>query len=278
MIGIPMRFYRIARLTLLILGTYAAIVLIALFFENKLVYPASVVAEYSQVQSNLGIREVTFKSADGTLIHARYAAREGSTGAILVSHGNGGNIDDQVIFIRNVRERFERPVLVYDYPGYGRSGGAPSETGCYDAGEAAHRWLVETQRIPANRILLLGHSLGGGVTIELSRRVDSEAMFLVSTFENLPKAAKARFFFLPCEWLMANRFESVKKLPGYRKPVFISHGDRDATIPYVQAERLYEAANAPKRLRIIEGGNHNDAASSNVLVEAREFFERECPK
>ena len=77
--------------------------------------------------------------------------------------------------MRNLHRHLGRSVLAYDYPGYGKSDGRPTEAGCYPAGEAAYRWLTDERKVPADRVVLLGESLGGGVAVELAIRHDHEA-------------------------------------------------------------------------------------------------------
>ena len=77
-------------------------------------------------------------------------------------------------------------VLLFDYPGYGRCEGRPTEAGCYASAEAAYRWLTDEAKIPADRIILFGESLGGGPAVELATRHDHRALVLVFTFTTLP--------------------------------------------------------------------------------------------
>src|SRR5262249_6996755 len=74
-------------------------------------------------------------------------------------HGNAGNLSQRGESIRRWQELLDQAVLIFDYPGYGRSGGKPSEAGCYAAADAAYDWLVQ-KRVPAQRILPYGRSPG----------------------------------------------------------------------------------------------------------------------
>jgi len=246
---------------------------IAKLFENKLVYPGDPASVSWSESLDRSVRNVEFTSSEETKIHGWFLPCDGGTGAILVSHGNGGNLSHRDSLIHQLRNAFNRSVLIYDYPGYGKSEGKPSEAGCYSAGTAALEWLEQTEKIPPNRVILFGESLGGGVAVELAIRHESEALLLFSTFATLPKAAKSKFPFLPCEWLMSNRFESVSKLPKYRKPVFISHGDADEVIPFAHGQLLFDAANEPKRFLARSGASHNSPISAELLQEARQFLD-----
>src|SRR5207248_5963463 len=131
-------------------------------------------------------------------------------------------------------QQLEMPVLIFDYPGYGRSEGSPSEAGCYAAAEAAYAWLVQTQQVPPGQIILYGGSLGGGVAVELARRQPHRALILVSTFTSIPDMAQQLYPWLPARWLVRNRFDSLAKIGQCTQPVFIAHGTADGLLPYTQ--------------------------------------------
>ncbi len=244
-------------------------------FENDLVYPATKAADGWSEPGDPETQDVWLNSADGTKIHAWYLPCDGAAGAIHFSHGNGGNLSHRGGSIRTLRDSFRRSVLIYDYPGYGKSDGRPTEAGVYAAADAAWDWLA--LKYPPERIVLFGESLGGGVAVELATRHDCAGLVLFSTFESLPKAAKAKIPWLPCETLMSNRFDSASKIARVRKPVFIAHGDSDEVIPFSHSQRLFELANAPKKFRLRPGSTHNMPYDPEVCEEARKFIETEAP-
>jgi fermentation-respiration switch protein FrsA (DUF1100 family) len=104
--------------------------------------------------------------------------------------------------------------------------------------------------------VLLGESLGGGVTVELGTRHDHQAMALVSTFTSLPDVAATHYPWLPCRALMTNRFDSRSKLGRCRRPVLVVHGTADELVPFGLGERLFGAANEPKQFLPVEGAGH----------------------
>ncbi len=263
----------ILRWSLFLLLFWIAVMLIFKALENSLIYPGTKAADGWIEPTDLATQEVWLNSSDGTKIHAWYLPCDGATGAIHFSHGNGGNLSHRDAAIHSLRDSFRRSVLIYDYPGYGHSEGRPSEAGVYAAAEAAWSWLKE--KFPEDRIVLFGESLGGGVAVELATRHNCEGLVLFSTFESLPKAAKAKMPWLPCETLMSNRFDNAAKLPGIHRPVFLAHGDADEVIPFEHSQRLFELANEPKRLRIRPGGTHNMPYDPEICAEAKEFIEGE---
>lgn len=260
------------RWSIFLLGFWLSTMLIFKLFENSLVYPGMTAAEGWAEPSDPATKEIWLTSSDGTKIHAWYLPCQGATGAVHFSHGNGGNLSHRDQSIQQLRDSFGRSVLVYDYPGYGHSEGRPTEAGIYSAAEAAWDWLKE--KYPEERIVLFGESLGGGVAVELATRHDCAGLVLFSTFASLPKAAKAKLPWLPCETLMSNRFDNAAKLPGIRRPVFITHGDADEVIPIAQAEVLFEIANEPKRFYRRLGGTHNRPYDPAICKAARLFLEQ----
>ena len=266
---------KLFRRSLFLLILWVAVMLFFKSLENDLVYPATKASDGWSEPSDPATQDVWLSVKDGTKIHAWYLPCEGADGAILFSHGNGGNLSHRDGSLHILRDTFRRSVLIYDYPGYGKSGGTPSESGVYDAGTAAWEWL-RAKHSP-NRIVLFGESLGGGVAIELAKRDTCEGLVLFSTFTSLPKAAKAKMPWLPCETLMSNRFDNAAKLPLIRRPVFIAHGDADEVIPFAHSQRLFELANEPKQFRARIGGTHNMPFDPEICHAARRFIETEAP-
>jgi fermentation-respiration switch protein FrsA (DUF1100 family) len=57
-------------------------------------------------------------------------------------------------------------------------------------------------------------------------------------------------------FLAKNRFESARKISSVKCPALIAHATNDPVIPVEQGRKLYESARDPKRLVIVEGGEH----------------------
>lgn len=218
------------------------------------------------------IADVTFTAPDGNSIHAWWLPPPGGTKrVILYCHGKGGNLSHRGGVMADLQTQLGCGVLQFDYPGYGKSGGWPTEEACYAAAEAAMAWLADVKGVPAGEVVLFGESLGGGVASELAVRHPVRGLALVFTFTTLPDAAAHRFPFLPCHLLMSTRFDSVGKLPLVSCPVVVVHGTADDRIPYPQAEALFAAANEPKRLVRLDGAGHCEWLDPEVWAALREL-------
>ena len=149
-------------------------------------------------------------------------------------------------------------VFAFDYRGFGRNRGRPSESGVYEDALAAYRYLTEERGVPASRIILAGRSLGSAVAVELSTRVTSAGLLLLSTLDSVPAAA-ARFYpWAPVQWLASQRFDSVSKAARVNGPVVMVHGLRDRLIPIDAARGMFARIPGPK-LMLETNGSHNRA-------------------
>ncbi len=165
---------------------------------------------------------------------------------ILYSHGNAANVTAFPGFAGLLRNRFSASVLVYDYRGYGKSGGTPSTSGILADGRAAANWLAAKEGVDVTDIVQWGQSLGGSVAVDLAADSGARGLIVESGFTSLPDMAKRISKALPAKTLLREELSSVDKIAKFRGPVFISHGKADGVIPYEQGERLFEAANEPK--------------------------------
>ena len=261
--------WRTSRFVLIV---YLGVCLVLLFLENKLVFHPATAARDWEPKPTEEIVDVDLTSADGTNIHGWYYPAAQADQALLYLHGNAGNLSHRGQSIVLLSKVLGVSVLIIDYPGYGKSGGKPSESGCYLAADAAYDWLVVQQQFAGEKILLYGGSLGGGVAVDLASRKPHRALVLAKTFTSAPDVAASLYPWLPVRWLMANRFDNLTKIKQCHRPVFISHGDADTLIPHEQGQRLFAAANQPKFFLALPGSNHNDRLPREFFIELKSFL------
>jgi uncharacterized protein len=265
------RFVR--RWALFLGGGYLLVCLVMWLIENRLVFYPTRAAELWNERPVETIQDVNFSTPEGTQIHAWWLPSSSDAPVLVLFPGNAGNLSGRGETIVRMRERLGTSVLIFDYPGYGKSEGKPNEPACYDAGEGALAWLRQEKGIGSEHVILYGESLGGGVATEMAFRHPCRALVLVKSFTSLPAAAKCHYRWLPCHWLMSNRFDSIAKLPDIRCPVFVVGATADSVVPFEHAEALYRKANEPKRLFTDEGSDHNDPLPDSVWDELRAFLD-----
>jgi hypothetical protein len=204
----------------------------------------------------LEAEELSLRSEDGVRLHGFWIAPPGdrALGAILYCHGNGGNVSDRLAHARLLRDA-GFGVLLFDYRGYGRSEGHPTEAGTYRDARAAADAVSE--RAPGTPAFYLGESLGGGVAAQLARERPPRGLVLQSSFTSIRAMARIHYPFLP-RFLVPDAYPTRRRLAEIGAPVLVVHGERDRIVPASEGRALYEAAQDPKRLLLFPEAGHND--------------------
>jgi fermentation-respiration switch protein FrsA (DUF1100 family) len=231
------------------------VVLLAL--ENYLVFHPLKASEEWLEPPNQRIQDVALTAAQGIRLHGWWCPAANPRGIVLYCHGNAGNLSHRRDEIACWQSFLQQSVFIFDYPGYGRSEGKPSEAGCYEAGEAAYNWLVQSQSVPARDILIFGRSLGGGVAVELALNHPHRALVLASGFTSVPAMAQSLYPWLPARWLVRTQFNNLAKIGRVAGPVFVAHGDGDTLVPISHGQELFQAACNPKEFLTLAGQDHN---------------------
>ncbi len=252
--GLPDRHGRLARLP-------DCPLVVTLLFEEKLIYFPSNDFERSPGMLGITHEERALVASDGVSLHGWYlpAPRgRAPVDTVLMCHGNSGNISHRLDRAVLMQKRLRVDLLLFDYRGFGRSEGSPSEEGTYRDALAAYRYLTDERRVAPEKLFLLGESLGAAVALELAVRVPAAALVLEAPFASLAAMAKVVYPFLPASWVRT-RYDNLSKISRVRLPLLVVHGTRDDTVPFEQGEELFAAAPEPKRFLAVEGGGHADS-------------------
>lgn len=245
--------------------------------ERSLVYRPQDLNDHQSLDSFPGFEEVVyedadFKSSDGTRLHGWFIEHSDPVAVALFFHGNGGNVATVAESLVLLNRRHRLSVMTFDYRGYGKSEGKPDERGILEDARAARRWLATRANIGETDIVLMGHSLGGGVAVDLAAKDGARALVLSNTFTSLPEVGKHHLPWLPTRLLMTQRLDSLSKISEYQGPLLQSHGEADRVIPYAIGRKLFEAANEPKIFVTLPGGGHNDPKDENYRKELDKFL------
>ena len=251
----------IRSLVLIPVAVYLGLFALAWFFPNKLLFRPHR-ASYTDDASI--IKLVT---SDRTPISAKFYENKTAYFTILFSHGNAEDIGDIEPFIERLRDS-GFSVLTYDYHGYGTSQGEPTEDNTYQDIDAAYTYLVDSKKIPSNRIILHGRSLGGGASVDLASRQPVAGLIAESTFISASRVLTGIQIF------PFDKFENIKKIGSVHCPLLVIHGRRDATITFKHGENLFAAANEPKRSFWVDAAGHNNlfrVAGESYLAAINDF-------
>ena len=182
---------------------------------------------------------------------------------LIFGHGNGELIDYWPAEFVEPRG-WGVAVLLVEFPGYGRSGGKPSQRSVEHAFLAAYDWAASQEGIDADRIIGYGRSLGGGAVGLLSRKRRLAAMVLESTFTSTRPFARS--LGAP-GFLVRDPFDNLAAVRNFGAPLLLIHGEHDRIIPTDHGRTLAAAAGVD--LHTLPCG-HNDCPRAWPLV--RDFL------
>ncbi len=245
--------WRIARVLLLV---YVGLAVLLFFFQSKLIYFPTREIVATPKTCGLEFEEVHFQAADGVKLHGWFVPAAGSGQVLLFCHGNAGNISTRLSSI----EMFNLMGLTtffFDYRGYGRSEGSPSEEGTYLDAEAAWRYLTEQRKIAPVDIVIHGRSLGGPIAANLATKISPQALIVESALASVPDMGEKLLPFMPVRLLSRFDYATVETVRNVSCPILVIHSRDDELIPFAHGRRIFEAANEPKRFVAISG-SHND--------------------
>ncbi|MFP4354354.1 MAG: alpha/beta hydrolase [Phycisphaerae bacterium] len=252
---------------------YISLCLLLYFMQDRLVYHPTSEIEQDPSIFGLAFEFVEFTSPDGLKLTGFYTPAAGeSRGTILLCHGNGGNISHRIETIA-IYHRMGFDSLVFDYRGYGRSAGSPSEQGTYTDARAAWDWLVANKGADPKRIVLHGRSLGGPIATHLARQVAPAGLIIESSFTSVPDLAGQMYPIFPVRLLTRYSYNTREYLGGVDCPVLVIHSHEDGMIRYSHGESLFAAAGEAKRFLEIRG-DHNGGfvESGRVYTDGLEAF------
>ena len=207
------------------------------------------------------------KTSDGISLDAVTLSASGSSPRdwVIYFQGNAGSlrrsrVQEQLRTLHSLGY----DVLSFDYRGYGRSDGTPTESGLYEDALAAYTHLTRAGVSP-RQIILAGQSLGSAVAVDLATRVTSAGVALFSPIDSVPLTAGRIYPWVPVHYLATNRFDSTAKVERIGVPMVVFHSATDRLIPLQAARDLFAKIKAPKRMIETIGG-HNSAGFADVEV------------
>ncbi len=248
-----------------------------LFFpDNKGFEPTVALVEAELAKSGCIKRDVRFPAENGDWLHGWFFVKPDAECTVIVSHGNAGNIASR-IGLASALVHSGCSVLLYDYRGYGTSGGVPSISGICNDANSAYDFLAKDKEIRNRGIVAYGESLGAAVSTALSLRRPVRALILQSAFPSLLYACRDRLWFTwlyPDSWFPV--LDNLKPLSQSHPPLLILHGSADRIFPLAYAKAIFNNASQKKRLAIINNMPHvvEPAQESEVSALVSAFLRK----
>ena len=249
------------------------IIFIILFFifynkiENFYVFYPQTGFVMTPEDLRLNYRDVYFDSKDGEKLHGWFFPRNKDAPVILYCHGNACNISHLLEYTGLLLDQGLQ-VFLFDYRGYGKSTGIPSEDGIYMDTQAAYDYLVNEEKIPSDRIVLAGHSVGAAAAIDVAIKNHVRSIIIESAFTSTKDMSKRMFPMNLISFILPANYNNLEKVGGISIPKLFIHGQDDEIVPFEMGKRLFETSSEPKYFYPINGAGHNDTS----LIGGERYF------
>jgi fermentation-respiration switch protein FrsA (DUF1100 family) len=222
------------------------------------------------VPSVIGLpwEDVYFTTPDHVKLNAWFFKNPCALSTVLFAHGNAGNMSDRLFKIKFFYD-LGLNVFIFDYRGYGKSEGIPSEAGIYLDARSAYDYLQSRGDVGMKNIILYGASIGGTVVIDLATQRNAALLVIESSITNAKDMARIFYPFIPL-FFLSLKFDSIEKVRELTVPKLFIHSPDDEVVPFWVGQKLFEAAAQPKEFLKIHGG-HNDGSITVDEQAAVEF-------
>lgn len=252
-------------------GVLALFIVLLAGCENSIIYHP---VKYPQglwdtSKMPLPIQDVWFKAEDGVKLHGWYVpGKEEAVATLLFFHGNAGNIThrlENIFFLHHLQLN----VFIFDYRGFGRSGGDPDEDGIYLDSQAAYDTVLTQPGVSVDSLFIFGRSLGGPFAAYTASKNPAAGLILESTFTNAVDMADKMLPVIP-SWYISSALDTQGYVAHLKLPKLFIHGTSDTLIPFTLGRELYKAAAQPKEFYSVVGAGHNNTYS----VGGKEYFDK----
>lgn len=194
------------------------------------------------------IESVIFENEKGNKLTGWMIKPKQTTPTVTILHFHGNSAYIGALFqgmIPLVAKGYQ--IFMFDYSGYGHSGGRATRKNVLRDGNAALTYVKSRSDVKGTKLVLYGQSLGGNLAgiVGAERQNEIDALVIEGAFSSHKDiAAEVAGFF--GRILIAEKYASVEAIQNYEKPVFVIHSQLDRIVPYSLGVKIYNSANQPK--------------------------------
>jgi fermentation-respiration switch protein FrsA (DUF1100 family) len=259
---------------IVLVALYLAFLVMLFVTQRRIVFrPDPTVADLAAAGLAERMREIAIQTGDGLTLRSWWAPPTRADGRVIVYlHGNAGHRGGRADRIGDYLAA-GYGVLLVGYRGYGGNPGQPTEAGLYEDARANLAFLAR-ESVRPQQIVLLGESLGTAVAIQMATEVPILALVLEAPLASILHSARARYPLFAFDFLVRDKFNSLKKIGRVKVPLLLIHGEQDRTTAVRFGRMIYDAANEPKHAHFIAEAGHNDLMEHGMAQAVTAFLDR----
>ena len=213
-----------------------------------------------------------------TLLYLKNSSKHQRTPfTLLYSHGHASSLGQLYSFLYDISTQFKCDVIAYDYIGYGYSKGEPSEKNIKTSINTVYLFILNTLKLKATELILMGQTLGTFPTMYLSSKQQKIAgVVVISPIASETSLIECKLKDSPPQ--MNNdktHFNNVKLIHGVKCPILFIHGMRDREVPYEQSLLLIQNAQCGVMNWFPQEGHHGNIFQefrNEYILKLKEFI------
>lgn len=261
------------KLILYVAIIYVMLVGAMIVFQRSLIYIPDK-TNYSQVDVGVSAyTNIDVTTADGLKLHGWYSAPQPGKATIIMFHGNAGSFQWRAPdFLPAIKQGYG--VMLAEYRGYGGNPGSPSEAGLYSDAEAFLKYAEGDLKLPANKIVLYGESLGTGVAADMAaKHPELGGLVLESPYTTIPAIASFHYPFIPfASVLVRDKYDTESKIEKIKIPTLVFVGDADVIVPPTMGPALFARLSGRKALKVYPGVGHLTLRHDGAMPDLLDFL------
>ncbi len=254
---------------LIIIGLY----IFKRYFEFKHLYFPQRLFIDSPDNWGLQYEDIYFRTQDGKKLNGWLFTSNDGKITILFCHGNAGNISYRIYYAERFVEKGYN-FFIFDYRGYGKSEGIPSQKGLLLDALSAYEWLTVERGINPEDVIIMGESLGAVIAIWLATRVDAMCLVAEAPFTSVADMAKEIYRIRPPLWALHDKYPAEKWIKKIKMPVLIFHSMDDEVVPFWMGQSIFKSAPEPKKFVTIRGEHCTGIEDPDYLPSITNFIEK----
>jgi len=265
-------FRTVKNLILIVAAIYCGVIAYYTYYQRDMIYhPSGEAVSPDKAGAPSSFVEVGVVTEDGLNLKGWYSPPTSKNVTIVFFHGNADYLKN-IVYVAEPYVNAGYGFLLAEYRGYSMLPGRPSENGLYADARAYVMKAVDLGSDIAH-IVVMGHSLGTGVAVQMASEFNPAGLVLIAPFTSITALANAEYPFLPIDFMLFDHFASEHKIGHLpNTPVMIVHGSDDDVVPLAQGRKLFDLAKDPKVFRLMEGRSHSDLFEQAV-VPVSDFIE-----
>lgn len=260
----------IVRILLLLVCLYVIFVFLLYFFQKNFIYETDD-TEDAHVTLTHPVDSVVVES-NGISLNGWYSEKNPTFKTLLFFHGNSGNLEKRISKLNDLNT-LNINYLIVAYRGFSGNPGSPTEKGLYEDAKSCKEWLNREKRVPDDRIILYGESLGSAIALELATHYKFAGVILEGPFTSMTELVYHRYPFLPTDLILTEKFNNKQKVKLIDCPMLILHGKNDNTVPVSMGKELLDSTSTSIKKGYITNDKHSVQIDTNVQHVIKNFLE-----